>query len=130
MPIRSLTSAVASWAGRLPGVAWPLAPIAPRRPSCAAILTCPLCDGELMCPRDWGTIDDAHWWVRLRCGDCEVWTEIVITNAQASFLDRALDRQQAQIRRAAERLDAERMAEDAAAFARALQRDLIVAADF
>ena len=55
-----------------------------------------------MCPCDWGTIDGGHWWVRLRCGDCEVWTEIVITNAQASFLDCALDRQQQQIRRAAE----------------------------
>ena len=130
MPIRSLTNAVVCLVGRLRGVAWPLAQSAPSRPPSNAIFTCPCCDGELMCPRDWDTVDDEHWCVRLRCADCEVWAELVITNAQASFLDCAIDHQQAQIRRAAGRLDAERMAEDAAAFARALRCDLIVAADF
>ena len=131
MPIRPLTHALALVIGRLRGLTRPLAHIARARPSGAEIFTCPCCDGELMCPRDWGTVDDAHWWLRLRCGDCELWTEIVITNEQASFLDCALDRQLAQMQqRAADLVDAERMAKEAAAFAHALQRDLIVAADF
>jgi hypothetical protein len=56
--------------------------------------------------------------------------EIVIDDRRAAALDCTLDRQMDQIRRAADRLDAERMAADAEAFAAALQRDLIVAADF
>lgn len=130
MLIRPLTNAIAFAIGRLRGLTWPLAHIAPKRPSGAEIFRCPCCDGELMCPRDWGTVDDSQWWVRLRCGDCEVWMEIVITNEQASFLDCALDRQLAQMKRTADLLDAERMAGEADAFTRALQRDLIVAADF
>jgi hypothetical protein len=79
---------------------------------------------------DWGELDQTQWWVQLRCGDCGTWSEVVLSNAQAAVLDVALDRQTAQIRAAADRLDAERMADAADAFVAALQRDLIVAADF
>ena len=83
-----------------------------------------------MCPMDWGAVDEASWWLRSRCGDCEVWMELEISNEQAAFLDCALDREMQQIRRAADRLDAERMAEAADSFARALHDNLIVAGDF
>ena len=83
-----------------------------------------------MCPMDWGQLDDSQWWVVSRCGDCGAWSETVLSNAQAATLDLVLGRQELQIRAAADRLDAERMAEQAAAFVTALQRDMIVAADF
>jgi hypothetical protein len=79
---------------------------------------------------DWGTIDDHSWWVRFRCGDCGRWREVVVSNAQAAQLDLALDRQRDVIRRAADRLDAERMAEQVTSFIAALRDDRIVAADF
>lgn len=79
---------------------------------------------------EWGAVDDHRWWVLSRCGDCGVWAEVVLTNAQAATLDLALDRQMAEIRAAADRLDAERMADAVDAFAAALRRDLVVAADF
>jgi hypothetical protein len=110
----------------------PVSPLSPVPPATAADVppTCPICRGDRTCPMDWGEIDDSEWWVLLRCGECEVWMEVVLSNAQAAEFDVALDRQIGQIRRAADRLDRERMAEEAAAFTAALRADLIVAADF
>ena len=53
-----------------------------------------------------------------RCGGCEARSALVVDNRQAAALDVELDRQLASIRDAAERLDAERMAAEARAFAR------------
>jgi hypothetical protein len=108
---------------------WPLAPVPPAAPA-ARPPACPMCHGDRACPMAWGEIDDSHWWVALRCGDCEVWNEVVLSNAEAAALDVELDRQMRQMWRAAEQLDLERMEEEAAAFATALRLDLIVAADF
>ena len=93
-------------------------------------LECPLCHAHFLSPADRGTADDAHCWVRSRCGECGTWSERIITNAQAARLDRELVRQSELIRRAAARLEAERMAAEAEAFIRALHCDLIDAADF
>jgi hypothetical protein len=93
-------------------------------------LDCPTCAAEFLCPIEWGTVDDERWWVLSRCGQCGHWIETQITNEQAKRLDLELNRQQALIRRAADRLEAERMAVEADAFIAALQRDLIDAGDF
>jgi hypothetical protein len=120
---------IASALARLGGSGWPLAPVPPVAAGPEAP-TCPGCKGDRICPVTWETLDDDHWRVLARCGDCEAWTELVIANAQAAALDTALSHQIDQIRRAADRLDSERMAAQADAFAAALQRDLIVATDF
>jgi hypothetical protein len=83
-----------------------------------------------LCPAEWGTADDTHWWILSRCGECGEWSEIVITDEQAARLDCELDRQLMTIKREAGRLEAERMAAEAEAFINALNRDLIDAADF
>jgi hypothetical protein len=54
----------------------------------------------------------------------------VINNAQAAWYDTELDRQMAAMRRAAQRLDAERMADEARAFVMALHANQVIAADF
>lgn len=79
---------------------------------------------------EWGELDATHWWVAARCGDCGGWSELILSDAEAARLDVVLDRQMAQISAAADRLDAERMADEAAAFVTALHRGLIEAADF
>jgi hypothetical protein len=93
-------------------------------------LDCPSCTAPFLCPMDWGTVDDERWWVLSRCGECGHWTETLVANEQAKRLDLELNRQQAFIRRAADRLEAERMAVEADAFIVALQHDLIDAGDF
>jgi hypothetical protein len=91
---------------------------------------CPLCHSELMCPMEWGMADEASWWILARCGDCEAWEEIVVSNGQAALLDQELDRQMTAMIRAADRLDAERMAAQSQAFVQALNAHAIVATDF
>ena len=110
----------------LRGPIWP-APVPAADHSC---LNCPHCRAPFLCPIDWGTVDDDYWWVLSRCGECGEWTETHIGNEQAARLDIELNRQQALIRRAAERLEVERMAVEAEVFIAALERDLIDAADF
>jgi hypothetical protein len=124
---RSIRKALATLLRSVAGPVWP-APIAPVPVHEA--LECPLCRSHFLCPADWGEQDEGQWWVLARCGECGVWTEAVITNAQAARLDRVLDRQLVAIRQVAERLEAERMAAEAAVFIDALNRDLIDAADF
>ena len=96
----------------------------------STLLECPRCRSRLVCPMDWGSVDDDSWWIVTRCGECELWAEVVVNNAHAASYDLELDRQQAVIRRAAQRLDAERMADEARAFLLALHANQVVAADF
>jgi hypothetical protein len=127
--LRYLAAQIVKFAGPV----WPLAPVAPVTASTgtpAATTACAACGGDHRCPLDWGELDDARWWVEWRCGDCGARSEVILANGEAAKLDIALDRQMEQIRAAADRLDAERMADEAAAFVTALHRDLIVAADF
>ncbi len=96
----------------------------------SALLECPLCRSRLVCPMEWGAVDDDSWWIVSRCGECEVWAEVVVTNAQAARYDIELDRQLTDMSRAAQCLDAERMADEARALVRALHANQVVPADF
>ena len=117
-----------SLALRFIGPTWPLAPIPPVIPP--ALPDCPRCGGQWLCPVEWAAEDAGHWHVVFRCGGCQTRLALVIDNRQAAALDVELDRQLESIRAAAERLDAERMATEAHAYAAALHAGLIVAADF
>jgi hypothetical protein len=92
--------------------------------------TCPACGSNFVHPVSWHAADDRSWWMLLHCGACHLWGEETFPDAVAERFDRALDRAQAEIARAAERLSRERLTEQADAFAIALARDLIDADDF
>lgn len=79
---------------------------------------------------DWETSDDTHWRIVTRCGDCGHRRETIVSNERAARLDRDMDRDMDVIRRAADRLDFERMEAETDAFAAALAHDLIAASDF
>jgi hypothetical protein len=66
----------------------------------------------------------------LRCGACGTREEVVVPNAEAERFGDALDAGVAEIAAAADRLDRERLGDQADAFAVALARDLIDAGDF
>ena len=102
----------------------------PAAPQGFDLLACPLCEHGTLCPMDWGIADDTHWWITMRCPECDVWSEIVVTNEQAAVLDRVLDRQMAEMSAELHRLDGERMAYEGEAFVQALRRDLLDAGDF
>ena len=103
-----------------------VAPARGRKP----VLACPACDSDRICPIDWATAGDHHWWLLMHCGECQAWVQATIGNEQAAALDIELDRQQAEIRKALAALEAERMAADVEAFTTALELDLVDADDF
>jgi hypothetical protein len=102
---------------------------APDSPA-PGLIECLNCHTDYMCAVDWEATDDVHWWLRLRCGACGVWRDVVTTNAEAATLDRALSAHTATIERALERLDRERMVADVDVFVTALDRDLIDPSSF
>jgi hypothetical protein len=90
----------------------------------------------LNCGRDYVTVaaretlGEEHWWLLLRCGECEAWREVTVCNAFADRLGDELDRRARTVGRALARLERERMTAWVEAMAQALRRDLIDAGDF
>lgn len=101
-----------------------------RRRTADLLRRCPACGGRFACPMHWEPSDDTHWHIELRCGDCGHWWELEVEDSRAARYDIELDEDRAYIKRTLRRLDLERMAAEADAFAIALSRDLIEPADF
>ena len=66
----------------------------------------------------------------LRCGACQMRRDAIVSNLEAAQFDRDLDIAEARIRRQADQLSREQLAEEAERFATALELDLIDAEDF
>ena len=91
---------------------------------------CAVCHAECVVPVTWETVDEQHWHMVLRCGACGTYRDVTVSDDVARAFERDLDRGASEIRRALQRLDRDHMVVQADAFAIALQRDLIDAADF
>ena len=91
---------------------------------------CPVCHADFMVPVWWEELEDDRLHLLLRCGECNTHHDLVVGNDVADRFERdytrVLDAMAAQF----DRLDRERMAAEASAFAAALARDLIDADDF
>ena len=94
------------------------------------MLACPVCGSDKACPVDWAEAGEHHWWLLIRCGECESWIQATIGNELAAKLDVELDRHQKEIADALAAMEAESMAADADLLAAALERDLVDADDF
>jgi hypothetical protein len=94
------------------------------------LTVCAVCNSDFVHPVEWSPHGDEHWWMLLRCGACGDRRERTVHDRVAQRFDRELDRAQAAMRRAADRLNRERLADQARAFATALELDLIGAEDF
>ena len=105
-------------------------PATPPAPARNPVLACPSCGSDRICPIDWATAGDHHWWLLMHCGECLAWVQATVGNELAGALEVELDRQQAEIRDALAALEAERMAADVEAFTTALELDLVDAEDF
>jgi hypothetical protein len=91
---------------------------------------CVMCGRDFVNPVDWQPVGPEHWWLLLRCGECETWREVAVTNAVARRYDAELSRRAEIVAAALERLDRERMIVEAEAMTTALRLCLIDAADF
>jgi hypothetical protein len=83
-----------------------------------------------VCVIDFEEDDDRHWWIRLRCGDCDVWRDVIASDAEAAELDRALIDHATAMRSLLAALDRERMAAEIEVLVAALERDLIDPSSF
>jgi hypothetical protein len=95
-----------------------------------ALHRCSQCHRPFACPMEWETSGPDHWLIELRCGECGVWRQVLVTNEQAREFDLLLDRQCAEISEALRRRELEEMRDGLKAFVEALDRDLIDASDF
>ena len=89
-----------------------------------------MCGRDFVNPVDWEPVGSEYWRILLRCGECETWREVVVTNAVARRYDVELDRRAAVLAASWERLDRERMIGEVEAMTTALRLSLIDAADF
>jgi hypothetical protein len=96
----------------------------------ATLADCTACGADFVYPVEWSPNDAHTWWMLLRCGACGETREETVPDAEAERYDEELDRVEHHMRRAAERLSRERLAEQADSFATALSLDLIGAEDF
>src|SRR4029450_886244 len=53
---------------------------------------CAMCATDFVNPVDWEPVGDTHWWMLLRCGACDTWREVTVTNEIAARFDLELDR--------------------------------------
>ena len=98
----------------------------PRR----TLADCTVCGANYVHPVEWSPNDGGTWWMLLRCGACGASREETVSDSDAELYDRELDRAERGMRRAAERLSQERLAEQTESFVTALELDLIGAEDF
>ena len=90
-------------------------------PTPNALLACPDCDADALCPIEWEMFGDEHWFMWLRCGQCGAWLDALVGNRTAAAIDVELDRQQAAIAAQADALERERMAAELEPFIAALR---------
>jgi transcription elongation factor Elf1 len=101
-----------------------------RRQPLERLELCPACESDFVSPIDWAERNKGRWWIRLRCGECGVMRDVIVPDETAQRYDLVLDHAMDVIADALRRLDRQRMAADAEAFATALRLDLLDAADF
>jgi flavoprotein len=101
-----------------------------RKPRPNELEKCLMCGRDFVNPVDWEPVDEEGWWMLLRCGECDTWREVTVSNAIASRFDIELNRRLDVVSRALDRIDRQRMAEEVETMIRALRQGLLDAADF
>jgi hypothetical protein len=91
---------------------------------------CERCGDETVVPVCWEPDGRSCWWIRLRCGSCSSFRDVVATDEHALALDARIHGRAQPIADAIARLDRERMTRLADALTLALEYDLVDAQDF
>jgi hypothetical protein len=91
---------------------------------------CQLCHGDFVVPVEVEALDDDRWDLRLRCGECETYRHVVVSDGVAKRYDLDLNRGMDEIADALRLQDHERMTAEARVFIAALEHDLIDGGDF
>src|SRR3954454_25175170 len=62
-----------------------------RRPAEDDLHHCFSCGKDFVNPVTWEPVSPESWWMQLRCGECEVYREVTVTNKVAQRFDVELD---------------------------------------
>lgn len=101
-----------------------------RHPPGAGLHECPLCEDDFVVPVEAEALEHGRWDLRLRCGQCGTYRDIVVSDDVAKRYDLDLQRGMSEIASSLRRQDRDRMAAEARVFIAALEHDLIDAVDF
>ena len=101
-----------------------------KPPPGSGLHLCPVCHGDTVVPVESEELDLRRRAMRLRCGQCATYRDIVVSEDVAKRYLLDLDRGMAEIAAALRREDRDRMTAEAQVFIAALEHDLIDAADF
>lgn len=96
----------------------------------SALTTCAVCAARRVCPVDWEERGRGWWWLRLRCGECGTFRQVVIDDAEAARFEIDLEEAADEIAEALYAFERECMLSEGRCWTRALQLDLIDASDF
>ena len=91
---------------------------------------CTGCRSTLVYPVQWEEADESHWHITLRCPNCEHREEGVFGQAQCDCFDDELERGTDALTRDYKRLMTANLSEEIDRFAKALEVDGILPADF
>jgi hypothetical protein len=91
---------------------------------------CPLCHDDSVVPVITEPLEEGRWDLRLRCGQCETFRDVIVSDDVAKRYDLDLARGMGVIAAALRREDHDRMVAETQVFIVALERDLIDAGDF
>jgi hypothetical protein len=89
-----------------------------------------MCHAECVVPVWWESVGEHQWHMLLRCGACGTYRDVTAPDDVAQAYERDVNRGVKEIRTAVDRMDRDRMSDQADAFVAALQLDLIDAGDF
>jgi hypothetical protein len=91
---------------------------------------CPVCRADFVVPVWWEELEDRRLRMLLRCGECDTHHDLVVASEVADRFEKDYLRVLEGMAATLDRLDRDRMAAEASAFATALAHDLIDADDF
>ena len=92
--------------------------------------TCLVCRKDFVNPVDWEPLDGGRWWMLLRCGECDTWRQVTVSDAVAARYDAELDRRIEALEETSRKLERQAMAGDVEKLVVALRRGLVDAGDF
>jgi hypothetical protein len=104
--------------------------MARRRRKPTDLETCLMCGADFVNPVDWEPVDEDGWWMLLRCGECDTWREVTVSNEVANRFDLELNRRTDILARALDRIDRQRMVAEVETMILALRHGLLDPADF
>jgi hypothetical protein len=100
------------------------------QPPFSKLTICPACSAWRVCPMRWAERESGRWWLRLRCGECGAARDVVIARRDAQWLNVDIQEAADELEEALRAFERECMVAEGRCWTRALELDLIDAADF